>query len=71
MGETRERTLSGIMTKYGPDAVTATGQPISLIFKNSLGIKNNQEGIGVVKESTTQNIIKIPPIVLNKLGDDE
>ena len=71
MGETRERTLSGIMTKYGPDAVTATGQPISLIFKNSLGIKNNKEGIGVVKESTTQNIIKIPPIVLNKLGDDE
>ena len=71
MGETRERTLSGIMTKYGPDAVTATGQPISLIFKNSLGIKNNKEGSGVVKKSTTQNIIKIPPIVLNKLGDDE
>jgi len=36
------------------------------LFKRNLGIGDKVQGAGEEKKSTTQNIIKIDPIVINK-----
>tara|TARA_R110002153_G_scaffold27073_1_gene84131 strand:- start:923 stop:3037 length:2115 start_codon:yes stop_codon:yes gene_type:complete len=64
-GKDREDRISSILIRY-ENTKTKDGRSIIPLFKRNLGIGDKVQGAGEEKKSTTQNIIKIDPIVINK-----
>ena len=64
-GKDREDRISSILIRY-ENTKTKDGRSINSLFKRNLGIGDKVQGAGEEKKSTTQNIIKIDPIVINK-----
>jgi len=69
-GVDRENKVKSIFIRYDT-VLTKDGRPITSLFKKNLGIGDKVQGSGAEKKSTTQNIIKMEPVIIKKKPVEE